>query len=389
MGNSTGTNRPIEVYFVTNRDKLSGGSPWYGERFHANGSESYRVGSASVSVKGRGENKEYETKSVETFSEKPGPAGDDRGAKLGSARMFSELKQQMREDGRDLVFLIHGYASAFTDALERAAELTEKYRVRGKDGRQRRPLVVAFSWPANGRMAPFVSYISDRQDAAKSGQALARFFFRLCGFFVEEVRAQRIAEKEKGAEAAKEHAPCANRLHLIAHSMGNWALRNGLQAIVEQRGADRLPAIFDNVFLMAADEDEDALQDTLKLALLPRLANGVHIYHSKDDLALVVSDVTKLNPDRLGHNGPLEMDRTDEKVVAIDCRHVDRTSLGHANHQYYRLRKEVIADVCAVLAGLRPEEVPDRTPLVHKRRYLIGKPVSDEQRRASRRRHRD
>ena len=126
---------------------------------------------------------------------------------------------------------------------------------------------------------------------------------------------------------------------------------------------------------MAADEDEDALQDQLKLGLLPRLGNAVHIYHSKDDLALVISDITKLNPDRLGHNGPVEMNRTDEKVVAIDCRHVDRTEIAHANHQYYHLRMEVIADVRAVLAGQRPEEMRDRTQLAHPRRYLIKMPA--------------
>ncbi len=156
--------------------------------------------------------------------------------------------------------------------------------------------------------------------------------------------------------------------------MGNWALRNAVQAIVERRGADRLPAVFDSIFLMAADEDEDALQDRLKLGLLPRLGNAVNVYHSKDDLALVISDVTKLNPDRLGDNGPVEMDSTDEKVVAIDCRHVDRTSISHANHQYYRLRQEVIRDVRAVLAGRRPEGVPGRKGLAHGRRYLIMDP---------------
>ncbi len=366
--------RNVEVYFATNRNEEGDKAPWYGPRFHPDGSESYRVGRAVVTAKGSGEKATYAAETVETFAQKPGPAGDDRKAKLGSAQLFSDLKARMRAEERDLIVLIHGYASEFSAALERAAELTEKYEVLCKDGKHRQPLVVAFSWPANGRMAPFASYISDRQDAAKSGQAIARFFFRLCDFFLEEVRALRLAQEKKDEGAEAEHAPCPNRLHLVAHSMGNWALRNAVQAIVERRGADRLPAVFDNIFLMAADEDEDALQDNLKLGLLPRLGNAVQVYHSKDDLALVISDVTKLNPDRLGHNGPIEMDRTDEKVVAIDCRHVDRTELAHANHQYYRLRPEVIADVRFVLAGRRPEEVPDRKALASTRRYLIVNP---------------
>lgn len=370
--------RKVEVYFATNRNKDNEDdkAPWYGERFHADGSESYRVGRAFVMVEGTGEKATYKADKVETFPEKKASDRDDRNAKLGSAKLFKDLKARMHAEERDLIVLIHGYASEFSAALERAAELTEKYEVRSKDGEKRQPLVVAFSWPANGRMAPFVSYISDRQDAAKSGQAIARFFFRLCDFFLKEGLAHRVAQEKKNKAAEARHAPCPNRLHLVAHSMGNWALRNAVQAIVEQRGADRLPAVFDNVFLMAADEDEDALQDNLKLGLLPRLGNAVQVYHSKDDQALVISDVTKLNPDRLGHNGPVDMDRTDEKVVAIDCRHVDRTELAHANHQYYRLDPTVIADVQAVLAGERPEEVLRRKPLAHVRRYLIEKPAN-------------
>lgn len=365
--------RKVEVFFATNREPLDKEAPWYGKKFHPDGSECYRVGKGQVEATGAGEEAAYVLKTVNTFPEKPGPGRDDRGAKLGSARLFTEIKTRMRKEERDLVILLHGYASEFSTALERAAELTEKYVVLGKDSTERPPLVLAFSWPANGETVPFASYVSDRQDAAKSGQAIARFFFRLCDFFLDEARASRAAAS---AEKQAEHEPCSHRLHLLAHSMGNWALRNAVQSIIERRGADRLPAVFDNIFLMASDEDEDALQDQLKLGLLPRLGNAVHIYHSKDDLALVISDTTKLNPDRLGHNGPVEMNRTDEKVVAIDCRHVDRTEIAHANHQYYRLRTEVIADVRAVLAGQRPEEMLDRKPLAHPRRYLIQKPAN-------------
>ncbi len=358
--------RKIETYFATNRNQLGEEAPWYGRNFHESGSECYRVGKAVVDATKDGE---YEVSKIETFPEEAGLDGHDQGAKLGSTRLFTEIKKRMRDQGRDLVVLIHGYASAFATANERAAELTEKYLVRGKDGELRQPIVLSFSWPANGETIPFASYISDRQDAAKSGEAIARLFFRMCDFFVEEAR------QARGQDSGDKHAPCANRLHLVAHSMGNSALLSAVQVIIKRRGADRLPAILDNVFLMAPDEDDDALQDRLKLGMLPALGNAVHVYHSKDDQALVISDTTKLNPDRLGHNGPVEMDRTDEKVIAVDCRHVDVTKLTHGNHQYYRLREEVITDVQAVLAGRHPEEVPRRTRLVHPRRYMIQRPA--------------
>jgi hypothetical protein len=59
-------------------------------------------------------------------------------------------------------------------------------------------------------------------------------------------------------------------------------------------------------------------------------------------------------------------------VVAIDCAKVDSTTLLHANHQYYRIREEVIADARAVLSGFPgPDEIPGRVPIEPGRRYRI------------------
>ena len=360
---------PIEVFFAANRNLQGGRSPSFGKKFHKDGAELYRVGKAKVERTDEGE---YRLASIDVAQERAARSGDDADSKLGSSAVFREIKTQMQEEGRDLIVLIHGYASDFATAPERAAEIADKYVVRGKDGVLRHPVVLAFSWPANGRTVPFASYISDRHDAAKSGRAVGRLFMRLCGFLLDEAKAERTATT---GEARRTHAACPNRIHLIAHSMGNWTLRNALQAIIEMRGADRLPAVFDNIFLMAADEDEDSLQDDTKMALLPRLGNAVHVYHSKDDRALVISDTTKLNPDRLGSNGPIDMDLIDAKIVCVDCRHVDETDFLHANHQYYRLREEVIGDVRQVLAGLEAGEVQGRKRLEHRNRYMIAPPI--------------
>ncbi len=115
--------RTIETYFATNRNFLGKVAPWYGPKFNESGSECYRVGKARVQVK---KDDAYEVVKVDTFPEKPGPGGHDQGAKLGSARLFTEIKKRMRDQGRDLIVLIHGYASDFATASERAAELTDK-----------------------------------------------------------------------------------------------------------------------------------------------------------------------------------------------------------------------------------------------------------------------
>ena len=106
----------------------------------------------------------------------------------------------------------------------------------------------------------------------------------------------------------------------------------------------------DCAFLMAADEDNDALDVPLKLRHLDDLANRIFVYHAANDVALTISDRTKGMPDRLGADGPQNLDQVGERVFAIDCRQVSETALTHGRHQYYRLRDEVIRDVQATLA---------------------------------------
>jgi hypothetical protein len=86
----------------------------------------------------------------------------------------------------------------------------------------------------------------------------------------------------------------------------------------------------------------------------------------------VISDTTKFNPDRLGFNGPRTFSGLSTRITAIDCELVDKTELTHVNHQYYRLRKEVIQDVRAILSGIeRPDTFPWRQVIEPGRRYRI------------------
>lgn len=356
--------KPMTVYFASNRNLKE---QKFSSTFHKNGPECYRVGKVTVGKK----NQKYKLQSVSIAPETSHPSGEDIASELGSSTLFAEIKKRMRIEKRDLIILIHGFSSDFDTAPERAAEIADKYAIKGKDGVKRSPIPFVFSWPANGRLIPFKSYVSDRNDAAQSGRAIARLFLRLCDFFIDEARQ---ARSEITTTKRFTHEPCNQQIHLVAHSMGNQALSSTLQAIIEFRGTDKIPSIFDNIFLMAADEDDDALHDPKKMGFLSKLGNAIHVYHSKDDQALVISDLTKLNPDRLGSNGPENMDLVHDKVVAIDCRHVDHTDLSHANHQYYRLRKEVIKDINFVLSGIPADKIPNRHALQQKNRYLIQNP---------------
>ena len=364
----------IEVFYATNRNLLKeGAKPEFDEDFNPKGPHYIRFGSAVVSASGRKDKRRYKLKSIHLADEHiPTEPGDKKKKKLGSVEIFETLRKRMDGDKQDNLCLIHGYASDFENVLLRGAELQDKW------GEDRDLCVFVFSWPANGSMTPFLDYHSDRRDAQASGVAIARTFLALRRFLIEAGREMH----------------CEQSIHLCAHSMGNWALRHAVQALREELG-DNLPRLLDHVFLMAADEDNDAFENDHKLRLLPELARAVHVYFSEDDKALVVSDRTKRNPDRLGATGPRLRSGLPRKLDLVDCRLVDVVPPGElsvdeisryfSQHQYYRLRPEVVADVRQVLAGVQPSEIKGRAFVPEDMSYLIeAKPKRSRKKSKSR-----
>ncbi len=270
----------------------------------------------------------------------PDPAAESAAKVLGSDAVFEGLRLRLKKNEADLVLLLHGYACTFPEALSNAAELKTQWGTSGN------PLETAvFSWPANGSMTPWLDYASDRDDARSSAKAIARSLERLMSYLGQ------LDKKEW----------CNARFHLVAHSMGNYALRNALQALLSNHGGRPLPRLFKNIFLMAADEDNDAFEHDSKFARLPELAETVHVYFAGNDGALTISDKTKGNPDRLGSTGPRTLTSLPQKVSLVDCSEVSDTKpFTDVGHQYYRKRAEVIADVRQILAGKRPEQVTGR-----------------------------
>lgn len=363
-----------DVYFASNRN-FNGSliEPEFGERFNEAGPQYYRVGRASVERRGRDD---YAFLSARVEAE----ALDQN--VLGSQSLFEDLRHILRSSNRDVVLFLHGFANTFDDSMGRAAQLHEEYQITPKpdsSGPSRepyRPLVFSFSWPSNGRAFPRYEYQSDRDDAQASGVAVARALLRLLQYLRslrDEERGRRRAMNLQPGEPLPddERLLCEQRIHLVAHSMGNWALRFALNRLFEELHMQPLPRIFDHVLLMAADEDDDAFEENLKLGMLPGLAKFVHVYHSRSDRLLDVSDLTKGNPNRLGEVGPRNMEAISDRVYAIDCSDVDFTEVGHGNHQYYRLREEVIADVCQVLSDEPFDAIAGRVPTSRSRSYRI------------------
>lgn len=326
------------IYFATNRRVLKDGeNAEVGEEFHPNIDE-LRFG--KVSFTGR----DLYKKNLEDFAGKAGitvakealSSEDAAKAKLGSKAIFDEVRAEMLK-GRDALIFVHGYDHTFREAAGRAVQLQQWLAAGGAD-----MVLLMFSWPSAGAGVSRRTYADDRDRARMSGPALGRAILKATDFIRNTPRADR----------------CDGRIHLLCHSMGNWALRGAVQGMRTFVG-NNIPPLFDEVILAAADEDDDTLQTTHKVGPLLRGCRRVTVYYNHQDLALKASDYAMGNPDRLGRSGPCLTPECPSKVSVVnvatkivwDAKGANAWTRDPTGHQYFRNNARVRQDICQVLAG--------------------------------------
>ncbi len=322
------------IYFVTNRNPNRKHNPDdFGKGFNQVAADNLRFGRAVRTRQG----------DISIDVEPEILHRNEKNQIYGSKKVFAELKASMAA-GSDTLLFIHGYNVSFRGALEAGFQLQEVY------GTPRHLNVVVFSWPSDGSMMPLLAYRSDRTDARLSAPALARGFAKLHALMKEIDRSE----------------VCGGKIHLMCHSMGNYVLRNGIYEVQKTLGG--LPRLFDEIFLMAADEDHDAFEFDYKLLPLPELGRSVHVYFNRGDTALVISDKTKSNPTRLGSYGPRAPLTVPGNVDLVDCSEVVD---GHLEHNYYLTDLNTIRDVRAVLAGQALDLIGQRRYLASQNKYML------------------
>jgi esterase/lipase superfamily enzyme len=299
-----------------------------------------------------------ESADIEAYPEKLDskvPDKDQQTGKFGSRGFFSDLKNEMMKNSDVLVF-IHGYNVSWHQAVGSALSLQLMLNRKGVDDQKQKVLVVLFSWPSDGSMFPFRAYKADRADARDSGYAVGRALLKLRDF-LEDLRGQ--------ARRGEVHL-CDQEIHLLSHSMGNFVLQNALQRIGEFTTGPILPRIFDHIFLCSADVDDDVLEDGKPMGWLHELARSISIYYNREDKALLISDLTKGHPERLGTNGAARPFKLHNKVHQIDCTPIVS---GLVEHSYF-LAGSVTTDIRRSVEGktqtsnLRDRETTGELPNV-------------------------
>ena len=210
--------------------------------------------------------------------------------------------QAARESGEQphaLVFL-HGFNTTFADAAIRAAQIGYDLKVPGA--------TAFFSWPSRGSVA---AYPADEASIEASEPAITDFlveFTENCG---------------------------AEKVHIIAHSMGNRGLLRALQRIsanAETRGKLK----FGQVFLAAPDVDRDLFLDLA--SLYPEHAERTTLYASDADRAVHLSSKLHDAP-RAGYFMPYTVAPGVDTVAVPDF---DIDLLGHS---YFAQAEALLHDI--------------------------------------------
>jgi esterase/lipase superfamily enzyme len=363
------TMKPCTLYFATNRNHV-GADRWkpkgYGKDFSDDGRENLRFGRLEVAAdeviiarhaaadmgtigKGDGERlAAYFTKlmpgaSITAFRERLNAATPDEKQapdRFGSDKFFWDLQDRMLHS-TDVVVFVHGYNVSWEDAAGSALALQEMLNRKDVGDAKQSVAVVLFTWPSDGSMFPYRAYNADRADARDSGYAVGRALLKLRDYLI------RLRE----AAHRKEAELCQQDVHLLCHSKGNFVLENALARIIQFTPGVVLPRVLGHIFLCAADVDDTVLDDGAPMGRLHELAETVTVYFNRDDKALLISDLTKSNPTRLGTSGAAHPFRLHNKVHQVDCTPV---ATGLVQHSYF-LSGNVNKDIRLSIDGLPPD----------------------------------
>lgn len=264
--------------------------------------------------------------------------------------MFSDLYRKMvaEECGKaDVLVFIHGFQYTFADSLEHIYQLHKIYVEP-----EHTPIkhLIYVSWPTIGKL--LFTYHNDQEDAAITGSVLGRLYNKLFGFFEDMFTIHR-------------NTRCLNKIHLAAHSMGNQVLKGMLQGIDDSK----LYPLFSEVLLLNSDVEDTVFEDGQPFTRLESLCERVHIYSHKSDDALRVSRFTKNFRQRLGKNGPTNLETLKSPTFLVDTTSAKtsvNTSLATsikenvADHWGYLYRQEVIEDIIQVLGNVDEDDVKNR-----------------------------
>jgi esterase/lipase superfamily enzyme len=231
---------------------------------------------------------------------------------LPAARFFDELGSRIQSSGtRDALVFLHGYNVTFDDAARRTAQLTYDLKFPGAP--------IFYSWPSVGLTG---AYTLDEQSIEWSQTHIKQFLADLLS------------------------NTSAERVYLIAHSMGNRALTRAFVALLRERSD--LQSRVRQIVLAAPDIDAEVFARDLAPALV---SSGVAttLYASADDKALLASKAVH-GYARAGDGGPRLL--VIPGIETVDATGADTSFISHS----YFANRTILSDLFYLVSEGKPAD---------------------------------
>jgi esterase/lipase superfamily enzyme len=174
--------------------------------------------------------------------------------------------------------------------------------------------------------------------------------------------------------ANRNERDCFSTTFCIAHSMGNYLLRKGMEYLSDHLGTPQGRMLFDETVMLAPDIASSDIETDGKGVYIADFSRRVHVYYSKFDRALKASSAKRFGADRLGRHGADNYDKLPGNVVVIDAKAyansesiqgtLDRVGEQVSVHSSHRYHANILADVIQVLSSIDRDQIAARKPVL-------------------------
>lgn len=274
--------------------------------------------------------------------------------------LLRELNRLKNEEGVNtpkIGIYLHGYNNDYQDGIDEIVDLEKA--LRNEIGYS--PVIVGFSWPS---MGVWPLYLSDREEVRDSVPGFVRFLVDINEFIRENER------------------DCFATSYCIAHSMGNYLLRKGMEYASDNLGTPTGRLMFNETVMIGADIAAKDIEIDGKGRFIAQFSRRVHVYYSKHDRALKASSIKRFGQNRLGRHGANDYQSLPPNVVVIDSKkYANADSMKKARnkagkpvrarggkkpvsvHSSYRYHPNIVADIVQVLSSVDRSLIPRRQPV--------------------------
>lgn len=280
----------------------------------------------------------------------------DKFEKIGKAgfvkALFKELnrlKNVEKINTPKVGIYIPGFNNNYQDSIDEIYDLEERLtKVYGYS-----PIIIGFSWPSSGK-TPY--YLSDREEVRDSIGAFTRFLLEMDNL---------VHRNEKD---------CFSTTFCIAHSMGNYLLRKGMEYLSDNLGNPLGRKLFDETIMLAPDISSKDLEFGGKGSYISHFSRRVHVYYTKYDRALKASSAKRFGRNRLGRHGINDYNNIPNNIVVVDAKKyankdsilgvLDRKNEQVTVHSSHRYHESILKDIIQVIASIDRELIEGREPVI-------------------------